>query len=142
MKSRFWLMSHKAYRYKSKYFIHSLLFRNLKAKLSDKMVLLSVFKNISMTIVFPCPPLKKCYQQNRNVPSDLRVCVFALSHVQLYASPQTVAHQAPLSRELSRQGYWSGLLFPISGHLPELEIEPAFPMSPELLSRFVTTSAT
>ena len=26
--------------------------------------------------------------------------------------PQTVAHQAPLSMEFSREEYWSGLLFP------------------------------
>ena len=35
-----------------------------------------------------------------------------LSHVRLFAIPQTVAHQAPLSVEFSRQEYWSGLLFP------------------------------
>ena len=30
----------------------------------------------------------------------------------------TVAHQAPLSMELSRQEYWSGLPFPSLGNLP------------------------
>ena len=38
-----------------------------------------------------------------------------LSHfscVQLFATPWTVAHQAPLSMGLSRQEYWSGLPFP------------------------------
>ena len=28
--------------------------------------------------------------------------------VRLFATPWTVAHQAPLSMEVSRQGYWSG----------------------------------
>ena len=31
------------------------------------------------------------------------------SHVQLFAAPWTVAHQAPLSLGFSRQEYWSGL---------------------------------
>ena len=34
------------------------------------------------------------------------------SHVRLCATPWTVAHQAPLSTEFSRQEYWSGLPFP------------------------------
>ena len=36
------------------------------------------------------------------------------SHVQLWATLWTVAHQAPLSMRLSRQKYWSGLPFPSS----------------------------
>ena len=36
----------------------------------------------------------------------------------------TVAHQVPLSREFSKQEYWSGLPFPASGDLPNLGIEP------------------
>ena len=30
------------------------------------------------------------------------------NHVQLFATPWTVAHQAPLSMEFSRQDYWNG----------------------------------
>ena len=33
-------------------------------------------------------------------------------------SPWTIAHQAPLSMEFSRQEYWSGLPFPSPGDLP------------------------
>ena len=40
------------------------------------------------------------------------------------ANPWTVAHQAPLSMELSRQEYWSGLPFPSPGDLPNPGIEP------------------
>ena len=40
------------------------------------------------------------------------VCVHTLSHVQLFATPWTVACQAPLSMGFPRQEYWSGLLFP------------------------------
>ena len=39
----------------------------------------------------------------------------SLSHVQLFATPWTVAHQAPLSTKFSRQEYWSGLHFPSPG---------------------------
>ena len=40
-----------------------------------------------------------------------------LSHVRLFVTTQTVAHQAPLSTGFSRQEYWSGLLFPLPGDL-------------------------
>ena len=57
------------------------------------------------------------------------VCVCArvhmpLSHVLLFATPWTVACQAPLSLEFSRQEYWSGLPFPSPGVLPNPEIKP------------------
>ena len=39
----------------------------------------------------------------------------------------TVAHQAPLSMEFSRQEYWSGLPFPSPGDLPDTGIEPGSP---------------
>ena len=42
----------------------------------------------------------------------------SLCCVQLFVSPWTVAHQARLSMEFSRQDYWSGLLFPPPGILP------------------------
>ena len=37
------------------------------------------------------------------------------SLVRLFAIPLTVAYQAPLSMEFSRQEYWSGLPFPSPG---------------------------
>ena len=42
----------------------------------------------------------------------------------LFVTPWTVAHQVPLSMELSRQEYWSGLPFPPPGDLPDSGIEP------------------
>ena len=50
-----------------------------------------------------------------------------LSHVRLFATPWTVAHQAPLSMGFSRQEYWSGLPFPSPGDLPNPGIEPRSP---------------
>ena len=53
--------------------------------------------------------------------------VKSLSRVQLFATPWTVAHQAPLSTGFSRQDYWSGLPFPSPGDLPDPGIEPRSP---------------
>ena len=40
---------------------------------------------------------------------------------------ESVAYQAPLSMEFSRQEYWSGLPFPSPGDLPNPGIEPGSP---------------
>ena len=66
--------------------------------------------------------------------------IVVFSHVQLFVTPLTVAHQAPPSTEFSRQEYWSGLPFPIPGDLPHPGIEVASLVSPALAGRFFTTS--
>ena len=50
-----------------------------------------------------------------------------LSHVRLFATPWTVAYQAPPSLGFSRQEYWSGVPFPSPGDLPNPGIEPGSP---------------
>ena len=50
-----------------------------------------------------------------------------VSHTQLFATPWTVAYQAPLSKELSRQEYWRRLSFPSPGDLPDSGIKPGSP---------------
>ena len=50
-----------------------------------------------------------------------------LSHVWLFVTLWTVAWQAPLSTEFSRQEYWSGLPSLMLGDLPVPEIKPEFP---------------
>ena len=45
------------------------------------------------------------------------------SHVQLFAAPWTVAHQAPLSMGFFRKEYWRGLPFPSPGDLSSPEVE-------------------
>ena len=69
------------------------------------------------------------------------VCV-TLSHIQLFATLWTTAHQAPLSMGFPRQEYWSGLPLPTLGDLPSPGIEPESLMSPTLADGFFTTSAT
>ena len=70
------------------------------------------------------------------------MCMWVLSHVQLSATPQRVARQAPLSIGFSRQEYWSGLPFPSPGGLPDPGIEPVSLASPALAGEFFTTSTT
>ena len=57
----------------------------------------------------------------------VKVKVKSLSRVQLFATPWTVAYQAPPSMGFSRQEYWSGLPFPSPGDLPDPGIEPWSP---------------
>ena len=61
------------------------------------------------------------------------------SHVRLFVTLWMVA---PLSTELSRQEYWSGLPCPPAGDPPNPRKEPASLRSSELGGRFFTTSAT
>ena len=55
-----------------------------------------------------------------------------VSHVCLFATPWTVAHQGPLSMEFPRQEYWRRLPFPSPGHLPNLGTEATSLASPAL----------
>ena len=65
------------------------------------------------------------------------LCVLRhFKHVQLFETSWTLAHQAPLLMEISRQAYWSGLPFPSPGDLPDTGIEPA---PPRLAGGFFTT---
>ena len=68
------------------------------------------------------------------------VCVHvqSLSHVWLFSTPWTVAHQAPLSMGFPRKEYWSGLPFPTPGDLPDPGTEPESPASPALPGGFCT----
>ena len=61
---------------------------------------------------------------------SLNLKVKSLSHVWLFATPWTVACQAPQSMEFSRQEYWIGLPFPPPGDLPNPGIEPGSPALP------------
>ena len=69
------------------------------------------------------------------------VCVCVLTHfsrVQLFATPGTVAHKAPLFVGFSRQKYWSGLPCSRPVDLSDPGIEP----SSALAGRLFTTNAT
>ena len=81
----------------------------------------------------------------KNLLVSLPLLSDLLSHftrVQLFVTLWTVAHQALLSMEFSRQEYWSGLPCPPSGNLSNRRIESTSLMSPALAGGFFTTSAT
>ena len=71
------------------------------------------------------------------------LCVYLwLCRVQLFITTWTVAHQASLSVEFSRQEYWSGLPFSSPGDLPNPRTEPRSPalQADSLLSEPIYTS--
>ena len=96
----------------------------------------------------PAPPVSpaltsRCCLPRRHlgIPTNVlkvKVKVKALSCVRFFVTLWTVAHQAPLSMEFSRQEYWSGLPFPSPGDLPDSGIEPR---SPALQAEALTSEA-
>ena len=89
--------------------------------LERKQLRYDVFKRF--LIVGYNPHTEKCINKS--------VCMHAqsLSHVGLFVTPWTVAHQALLSMGFLRQEYWSRLSF----HSPEAFPDPRIkPMSPAL----------
>ena len=56
----------------------------------------------------------------------------SLCRVQLFATPWTLVHQAPLSMGLFLQECWNGLPFPPPGDLPDPGTEPAPPVASAL----------
>ena len=63
------------------------------------------------------------------------------THVRLFATPWTVAHQAPLTMGFPRQEYWSGEPFPSPGDPSDPGIEPESLSSPAIIGRFFTTAS-
>ena len=70
------------------------------------------------------------------------VCAQWFSHVRLFATPWTVAHQAPLPMEFSRQEYWRGFPCPPPEDLPNPGIELVLLVSPAVVVRFFTPRTT
>ena len=56
--------------------------------------------------------------------NDLKVKVLAIQRCLTFFNLMAIAHQTSLSMGLSQQEYWSGLLFPSPGDIPDPEIEP------------------
>ena len=73
----------------------------------------------------------------KHLLSKKQQCV--LSQIWLFTAPWTVARQAPLSIEVSRQKHWNRLPFPLPGDLPDPGIKPTSPVSPALAGGFFTT---
>ena len=95
----------------------------------------------------PAPPLTVTLKSLATSQNFLNFSAFiyvhvyhSLSRVLLFGTLQTVARQAPLSMDFSRQEYWSGLPFPPPGDLSDPGINPASPASLALTGRFFTTA--
>ena len=87
----------------------SLLRHNIFLSLPPSLSLSYLRNNYEQSIApHPQPPS----------PVTFTITSFVLSCVQLFVTPWTVACQAPLSMEFSRQEYWSKLPFPTPGDLP------------------------
>ena len=97
-----------------------------------------------MLIILSTGPENSHIKKHITNPCHLCLASFAmllmLSHSVVsnsFATPWTIAHQAPLFMGFPRQEYWSGLPF-LLGDLPVLGIKPSSPVLQEdslLLSR-------
>ena len=65
--------------------------------------------------------------KQKDLQMGVKVKVKSLSPIQLFATPWTVAYQAPRSMGFSRHESWSGLSFPSPEDLPDPGIEPRYP---------------
>ena len=92
--------------------------------------------------IFPTQGLNLGLTQCRQMLYRLRhkfSSVQSLSLVRLFATPWTVARQAPLTMGFSRQEYWCGWPFPSPGDLPDPGIKPTSPAFPASAGGFFTT---
>ena len=78
-----------------------------------------------------------CIHRGSCGPCRDQVCKHVcLVVVWLFATPWTIAHQAPLFMGFSRQEYWSGVPFSTPGDLPNPGIEPVSLATPALAGGF------
>ena len=93
-------------------------------------------QNIFSTYSWQCP-CQYTLERGKTTLECMHAQLF--NRVWLFATPQTIAHQAPLSVGFSWQEYWSELPFRSPGVLPDPGIEPMSPASPALAGRLFTS---
>ena len=71
--------------------------------------------------------IKRCLLLGRKAMINLLLLLSCFSRVQLCATHETAAHQAPPSLGFSRQEYWSGLPFPSPMQESESEVTQSCP---------------
>ena len=94
-----------------------------------------------LTLTWTCKDLRMGYEESKQQFKILGIYT-AKCCVWLFETPQTVARQASLSKDFSRQEYWSVVTFPSLGDLPDPGIKPTSPVSPALAGRFFTSRVT
>ena len=105
--------------------------------------LITLARTYSMIIDRICERGQPCFVSDFRGESiqfyNIHACVWShFSHVWLFVTLWMVALQTPLSMGFSRQAYWSGLLCPPLGDLPDRDQT----LSPALAGGFFTTSTT
>ena len=100
--------------------------RNTRGHTWKKGTVLDEFPTFT-DFAYKIPHIYTVLDTNKNVYNKQSVCVCSVMYVELFATPWTVAHHAPLSMAFSRQEYWSRLPFPPPGNLPNPGIEPMSP---------------
>ena len=127
------------YLYSTGKYIHYLIIKYGRKKY-EKEYICNVYIYVCVCVSLCCVP--ESYTHNvmstMKVKVTVKVKVKSLSHVRLFATTWTVAHQAPPSMGFSRQEHWSGLPFPSPGDLPNPGIEPR---SPELQADALTSES-
>ena len=116
-------------------------------KIMNKWSVWHVAKTQQMLLSLPQFSSKETRMQTCKYQNNIRttglfrfylLCVCMLSCVWL-CDHMDCSPQAPLSMEFSRQTYWSGLLFPLPGDLPDPRIKPTSLASRASAGRFFTT---
>ena len=85
------------------------------------------YPSVSLTWLLDQEDQKVTFQQQEHVSENAKWECFSLTHVWVFLTLWTVAHQAPLSVEFSRHEHWSGEPLPSPGDLPDPGIEPRSP---------------
>ena len=101
--------------------------RSLLQQNSSKASILQCSAFFTVQLSHPCMTTGKTIALTRRTFVSKVQTNVSLSRVPLFATPWTVAYQAPLSMEFSRQEYWSELPFPSPGNLPHPGIEAGSP---------------
>ena len=84
----------------------------------------SLWEDPMRTVLYIIGKKKEKYISSDIIGMNVCAMLSCFSFVWLFVTPWTIAHQAPLFMEFSRQVTWSGLPFPSPGHLPDQGIEP------------------
>ena len=111
-----------------------------KDKVTDSLLSFSVQIILSSLLTSLFGELSSTYFLLPSPKKAIACMLSQFSFIRLFATPWTVARQAPLSVGFSQQEYWRGLPRPLPGDLPQRGMEYASLMSPALAGVFFTSA--